>query len=231
MARRIFITGGTGYIGNALIPLLLREGHTVKALVRSESAAKIKSGCEICIGNALDGESYKDSLAGCDTLIHLVGVPHPSPSKAREFVLVDGKSAKEVMRVAVDAGVDHFVYLSVAHPAPAMHSYIEVRAECEAVLRASGLNASIVRPWYVLGPGHRWPLLLKPFYRLAECVPSMREGAQRLGLVTLRQMAATLAAVAAEPPRGVRIIEVSEIRQLGDRGVRSQSSTIRLALP
>src|SRR4051794_8852670 len=70
--------------------------------------------------------------------------------------------------VATRTGIDHFIYLSVAHPAPVMQSYIEVRAQCEASLRASGLNATFVRPWYVLGPGHHWPILLKPFYWAAE---------------------------------------------------------------
>lgn len=214
MARRVFITGGTGYIGGALIPLLLQQGHGVRALVRSEG--KIKAGCEICIGDALDGESYKADIVGCDTFVHLVGVPHPSPAKAREFVSIDGKSAQEAIRVAAQAGVDHFIYLSVAHPAPVMHSYVEVRAECEVSLRASGLNATIVRPWYVLGPGHRWPLLLKPFYRAAEFIPSMREGALRLGLVNRQQMVGSLAAAVEAPPNGVRVIEVPEIRRLGN---------------
>ena len=60
------------------------------------------------------------------------------------------------------AGVQHFVYISVAHPAPMMKAYIEVRSQCEAMIRQSGMNATILRPWYVLGPGHRWPYLLLP---------------------------------------------------------------------
>ena len=43
-------------------------------------------------------------------------------------------------------------------------------------------------PWYVLGPGHRWPYLLLPMYKLMELLPSTRAGATRLGLVTLEQM-------------------------------------------
>jgi len=49
-----------------------------------------------------------------------------------------------------------------------MRAYIAVRKECEAILAASGLTTTILRPWYVLGPGHRWPVILLPFYRLAE---------------------------------------------------------------
>jgi uncharacterized protein YbjT (DUF2867 family) len=215
MGKRIFITGGTGYMGGELIPLLLERGHQVRAVARKGSESKIQTSCEVCTGNVLDGESYREQVTGRDTFIHLVGVPHPSPAKAREFVAVDLRSAQESIRVARSTGVQHFIYVSVAHPAPVMKVYIDVRTQCEELLRASGLNATIVRPWYVLGPGHRWPVLLKPLYRAAELVPSLREGAQRLGLVNLKEMIRTLVLATESPAAGVRIVEVPEIRRLG----------------
>jgi nucleoside-diphosphate-sugar epimerase len=71
-----------------------------------------------------------------------------------------------------------------------------------------------VRPWYVLGPGHRWPLLLVPFYALARAVPRTRDGAIRLGLVTIDQMIAALVhAIEDPPPAGTaRIVDVPAIR-------------------
>jgi len=45
-----------------------------------------------------------------------------------------------------------------------MKAYIAVREECEEIIQESGLNATILRPWYVLGPGHRWPYMLLPMY-------------------------------------------------------------------
>src|SRR5262249_40321166 len=106
----------------------------------------------------------------------------------------------------------HFVYLSVAHPAPVMKAYIQVRSGCEALLRASGMNATILRPWYVLGPGHRWPYALLPIYALMELLPATRPGARRLGLVTLEQMVEALVCAVESPCHGVRVIEVPEIR-------------------
>jgi uncharacterized protein YbjT (DUF2867 family) len=202
-------------MGSALLPELVKCGHEVRALVRPGSERKVRAGTEICIGDALDGNSYAEEVAGCDTFIHLIGVPHPSPAKAREFVDVDLRSAKEAIRVASAAGVQHFVYLSVAQPAPVMKAYQDVRAECESTLRASGLNATMLRPWYVLGPGHRWPILLKPFYGTAELIPALREGARRLGLVSLEQMVRTLVTAIQDPPTGIRIFGVSEIRCFG----------------
>ena len=80
---------------------------------------------------------------------------------------------------------------------------------------AAGLTATILRPWYVLGPGHRWPIALAPIYAAARLVPSLRAGAERLGLVTLAQMVAALAsAIEDQPvPRTIRIVEVPEIRR------------------
>ena len=212
MGRRIFITGGTGYMGSRLIPLLAARGHEVVALVRPGSENKLPAGCKPVMGDALDGSSYERHLAGCDTFIQLVGVAHPSPTKAKEFVAVDQRSGQEAIHAAKRAGIGHFIYVSVAHPAPAMHAYIAARRACEAELEASGLNATILRPWYVLGPGHRWPYALIPFYRLAERIPSTREGARRLGLVTVEQMLRALAAAVDHPATGVSVIEVPAIR-------------------
>ena len=210
--RRVFITGGTGYMGSRLIPLLLARGHEVVALVRPGAERKPPPGCTAVPGDALDGGTYESSAGGCDTFVQLVGVAHPSPSKAAEFDSIDRKSGMEAIRVAARHGIGHFVYVSVAHPAPVMRAYIEARSACDDAIRASGLNATILRPWCVLGPGHRWPYLLVPFYRIAQLIPSTRRGALRLGLVTVRQMVAALAEAVEKPAHGVKIVEVPQIR-------------------
>jgi uncharacterized protein YbjT (DUF2867 family) len=121
-------------------------------------------------------------------------------------------AALGAIAAAKEARVGHFIYVSVAQPAPVMKAYLEVRAECEDMLRKSGMNATILRPWYVLGPGHRWPYLLLPVYRVAERLPGTKGGARRLGLVTLRQMIAALVAAVDHAPQGIRIVEVPAIR-------------------
>ena len=106
----------------------------------------------------------------------------------------------------------HLVYVSVAHPAPIMRDYIAARTEAEDAIRRSGLNATILRPWYVLGPGRRWPLALKPVYWMMEALPATRESARRLGLVTVEQMIGSLVHAVVEPASGVRVWEVPQIR-------------------
>ena len=210
--RHIFVTGGTGYLGKPLIQRLLAGGHEVSALVRPGSENKLPSGCKVVLGNALDAASYADKITPSDTFVQLVGVPHPSPAKAKEFRSIDFVSASGAILVAALAGIKHFVYLSIAHPAPMMKVYIQVRSECEQLLADSGMNATILRPWYVLGPGHWWPYALIPMYKLCEIIPATREGAHRLGLVTHAQMVTALVQAVENPCTGLRIVEVPEIR-------------------
>jgi uncharacterized protein YbjT (DUF2867 family) len=214
-SRRVFIAGGTGYIGSSLIPILLERDHRVRVLVRPGSKAKLPAECEVVSGNALDANSYRQLIRPADTFIHLVGVPHPSPAKAAEFRAVDMVAARGAIDVCAELGMHHFIYLSVAHPAPMMKDYIAVRAECEQMIRERRLNSTILCPWYVLGPGHRWPYALLPFYKICELLPFTRAGALRLGLVTLDQLILALVEAVESPVHGVQVVSVPEIRAAG----------------
>jgi uncharacterized protein YbjT (DUF2867 family) len=211
----VFVTGGTGYVGQRLVPALVRRGHRVRVLTRAASASRIPQGVTAVIGDALKPESYLNAVSPGDTLVHLVGTPRPSPAKAEQFKRVDLPSIEAAIDVASRAGVVHLVDVSVAHPAPVMHAYIAVRSRGEALIEQAGLTATVVRPWYVLGPGHWWPLILLPIYAAAACVPSFRDGAHRLGLVTIRQMVAALVSSVENPPplRTQRVVDVPHIRR------------------
>jgi uncharacterized protein YbjT (DUF2867 family) len=215
--QSVFLTGGTGYMGNRLIPMLLARGHEVRALTRIPSVTKLPQGCHPVFGSAVSG-GYDSHVPQECTFVHLVGVSHPSPAKAEQFRTVDLAALRVSVAAAVKAQARHFVFVSVAHPAPAMKAYIAVRQECEQIIGESGLNATILRPWYVLGPGHRWPYLLLPIYWLMERFPSTRESALRLGLVTLPQMVNALLAAIESPCQGTRILDVQSIRRQSPAG-------------
>jgi uncharacterized protein YbjT (DUF2867 family) len=211
--RDVFVTGSTGFMGRALSALLAERGHRVRALVRRGSEKKAPAGCEIVLGVPTEASTFAPAVAGADTFVQLVGVAHPNPSKAAEFREVDLVAAKAGLSAAVSAGVKHFVYVSVAQPGPVMKSYIAVRAEAEEAIRQSGLNATFIRPWYVLGPGRRWPLLLLPMYWILGVIPAASESAKRLGLVTREQMISALAWSVENPAAGVRVLDVPAIRR------------------
>ena len=209
---KIFISGGTGYLGTHLIPELLERSHTITVLARPASAHKVPSGCEIVHGDALNSATFQEAIQA-DTYVHLVGVPHPSPSKAPLFRSIDLPALRASVEAAVFAEIGHFVYLSVAHPAPVMKAYVQSRMEAEECIRKSGLNATFLRPWYVLGPGHRWAYALLPFYWMARQIPKFRESAIRMGLVTLDEMIRALVRAVENPVTGIRVIDVPGIRE------------------
>lgn len=204
--RSVFVTGGTGYIGRALLEALVTRGHKVRALVRPASAARLPAGVGPVFGNALDADSYVDEVPPADTFVQLVGTPRPAPRKAAGFARVDLPSGLAAVNASVRAQVRHLVYVSVAHPAPVMQAYIASRTAVETRIAdacaTSWLAATILRPWYVLGPGHRWPYLLAPLYALGRALPATRAGARRLGLVTHAQMVAALVEAVEHPPDG-----------------------------
>ena len=212
----ICVTGGTGYIGSRLIPLLLERGHQLQAVVRAGSENKIAKNVSIVTADPLRENSYTSAIDGCDTFIHLIGLAHPSPAKAPQFRAIDLPSVQVAAKAAQDAGVRHFIYLSVAQPAPMMKAFLAVRAQGEALIRATGMRVTFVRPWYVLGPGHWWPYALLPFYWVAELLPRTRQSAQRLGLITISQMLHALVWAVENLPNDVRIVDVPKIRELGE---------------
>lgn len=209
--KNVFITGGTGYIGSKLIPLLLKSGYYVKALVRENSNSVYPSDCTVITGDALNKDTYADKIDGCDTFIHLVGVSHPGPGKKNKFREIDLVSIEQAVQAALKNGVKHFIYLSVAHPAPVMKEFIEVRLKGEELLIRSGLKCSYIRPWYVLGPGHYWPYLIMPMYKILEFIPITRESALRLGLVKINQILNCLLNAVKNPPDKTAVYNVPDI--------------------
>jgi uncharacterized protein YbjT (DUF2867 family) len=212
---RVFVSGGTGYLGRAVTAELLARGHSVCSIVRAGSENKLAPGCTPLEANALDARSFSGRMPASDVFVHLTGVAHPSPAKAAQFRQIDQVSLQQSVLAAKANSVPHFVYVSVAQPAPVMKAYQQVRSGCEAAIAAAGLHATILRPWYVLGPGHRWPYPLMPLYWLLERIPSTRDRAVRLGLVTLSQMTCALVWAVENPASGVRLLSVSDIRRAG----------------
>jgi uncharacterized protein YbjT (DUF2867 family) len=223
----VLVLGGTGYIGCTLCERLLGRGHRVRVLTREASRSRVAAGAGAVVGDALDAASIRSAIQPGDVVVQLVGTPHPSPAKAEQFRRIDLVSVTACVEAMCAADVSHLVYVSVAHPAPVMKAYIDVRSRGESLIREAGLRAVILRPWYVLGPGHRWPIVLTPLYAAASLVPSLRDGAARLGLVTREDMVAALVGAVERPPSSgaVRMLGVPEIRAAG----RDASGRLRRA--
>ena len=171
--QTVFITGGTGYMGKRLIKMLLAKGYRIIALTRRQSRHEVPAGAEVVTGNPFDEKTFSESIPRGCVFVQLLGVPHPSPSKVQQFTNINPASVKVSANAAEKAGVSHFVYVSVSmQQNNFMQAYQQVRWQGENYCLAKKLSSTFIRPWYVLGPGHWWPVLLLPFYALASLVPS-----------------------------------------------------------
>jgi uncharacterized protein YbjT (DUF2867 family) len=184
----------------------------VTAFVRPGSEARVPAGAAIVTGDPFSIDALAARLSPTDTFVHLIGTPRPSPAKAQQFLDVDLASIRAASGAAARARIAHIVYVSVAHPAPVMRAYVDARERGEAMVMATGIPSTILRPWYVLGPGHRWPYALLPVYWLLERMPSKREAALRLGLVTHTQMITALMRAIEDGPQRQGVRDVPAIR-------------------
>jgi nucleoside-diphosphate-sugar epimerase len=169
-----FVTGSSGFIGQVLVRRLLGEGHSVRALVRSEeSAAKVSAlGAQPVRGELTDPATWQDEATGSDVLFHLAAETDISADRARqELVTVGGTQA--AVDVARYAAVPRLVYcgteaalmagdplVDVDETAPLRPDseavYCAVKAEAERIVldaNAPGLATVSIRPRMVWGPG------------------------------------------------------------------------------
>lgn len=113
----ILVTGGTGYIGEYFVPLLLEKGHNVRLLVRNKEKAQKIFGdrCEYFVGDVTDKESLKNCCDGIDIVYHMVakvGNELPNEENFKEFRLVNVNGTQNMVKEAKRSSVKRFVYIS-----------------------------------------------------------------------------------------------------------------------
>lgn len=153
---RVFLTGGTGFVGSHMLRRLTREGHHVRAIVRDPRKAEQRFGrsdsVEFVAGDVVTGEGLREGIAGCDAVIHLVGIILESGNTTFEKVHHEG--TRSVLLAAKDAAIQKFVQMSALGARPnGVSAYQTTKWKAEEVVRKSGLNFTILRPSIIFGPG------------------------------------------------------------------------------
>ena len=189
---RVFVTGATGFVGRAVVQALRAEGHTVRCLVRRGSEHELKGlgGIERVEGDVRMRQSLHADMAGCDAVIHLVGIIRERPVQASTFETVHAQGTTNIVQEAVAAGVRRFVHMSaLGTRAGARSRYHQTKWAGEEAVRASGMAWTIFRPSIIYGRGDGFVSLLAGMIRRFPVVPVIGTGAQRLQPVPVEQVA------------------------------------------
>jgi nucleoside-diphosphate-sugar epimerase len=175
---KIFIIGATGYIGRAVTEAMLRAGHQVLALARSDEAAAQLSASEITVirGDLADTEALREGLRQADGVVYLAARgsygPSPMDSAALETIIVDLAGSEKPLLLTSSLGVYAGIQAStvdedtpLTHTIPAQAWRLGLEAQ---VLDAAerGVRSIVIRPAFVYGNGG-WSPLLRSVLELA----------------------------------------------------------------
>jgi len=191
-ARRVFITGGTGFVGRAVIQALRAEGYAVRCLVRRGSEPDLRGfgAIERVEGDVMARQTLDDGLAGCDAVVHLVGIIRERPAIGSTFERVHVQGTQNVLGAAAAAGVRRYLHMSaLGTRAGARSRYHRTKWAAEEAVRSSPLPWTIFRPSIIYGPGDEFVTMLRGMIEGLPVVPVIGSGRQRLQPVPIAQVA------------------------------------------
>ena len=175
---RVFLTGGTGFVGRYVAEALLADGHELRCLVREGSEDGLDQRghdqVEIVTGDITEPRSLAGIMNGCDAVVHLVGIIEEKPSKGVTFERLHVDGTRHVVELARQAGIDRFVHMSAnGARADAPSDYQRTKWEAERLVRDAGFaHWTVFRPSIIFGdpgPGRPefcvqlWRDLIRPF--------------------------------------------------------------------
>ena len=223
---KVFVTGGTGFIGLNTVSALIEAGADVTVLVRPEHEEKLgalRRHVHMVPGDVWNSASLKGRSRGHGVVVHLVGSIHAQPERGLTFHQLNLVSARNAISMAVSDGVSYFVLLSAAAKPPGVSvEYLRSKREAEDYLRSSGLRWTIVRAPLVFdrwGRGGRFFSILS----WAGGLPLLRVFTGRRAPLPVDVVARGIAQAALQPnaSRDQRLY-AGDLRRLG-RARRSQA--------
>jgi NADH dehydrogenase len=155
---RIAITGGTGFVGGHLAASLAGEGHDVVVLARGHDERPFAThvlgleGVRAVGASIRDRHALTEAFEGCDAIAHCAGINREVGAQTYQAVHVEGTAS--VVVAARDAGVARLSLVSFLRARPACGSaYHESKFAAEEIVRASGLDWTVLKPGMMFGRG------------------------------------------------------------------------------
>jgi uncharacterized protein YbjT (DUF2867 family) len=236
MARRswnkIFVTGGTSFIGLRVVAALVEAGADVTVLVRAENEDKLgvlRRHVRLVLGDVWNSPSLKGRSRGYGTVIHMVGSLRAQPERGLTYQQLNLASARNVISMAIGDGVPYLVLLSaISNPPGVSAEYLRSKREAEEYLRNSGLRWAVIRAPILFDRSQRGGAFFAALSRI-ESYPFLRVFFGRHAPLPVDIAARGIARAALEPelPRS-RMLYTGDLRRLA----RAQGDKkIRLKLP
>lgn len=200
---KVFLAGGTGFIGGHLLESLRARGHEVTALVRPSTKPRpARTGLTWLHGEWLTPESWLPTLAGHQAIVHAVGLIRERG--AATFEAVQAEAPIRLHAAAQDLGVRNFIQVSaLGAQEGATTRFLRTKLAADQNLAQSGLRHLILRPSFVYGPGDH---SMAFFERLAHLpiVPLPEGGWMRIQPLHVQDLVrATLAWAENDQPDGI----------------------------
>ncbi|MFC4767652.1 complex I NDUFA9 subunit family protein [Effusibacillus consociatus] len=193
---RIFLTGGTGYVGSAILQACLEQGHELVCLVRPGSATKLDLSphsaklITVVQGDVLDPSSLEKGMTGCDAVIHLVGIIREFPNRGITFDKLHTTATDNMIKTAQKLSIRRFVHMSALGARVGSRSgYSHTKGLAEQIVKESGLDWTIFRPSVIFGPKDEFVNMLADMIRKTPVVPVIGTGEYRLQPVSLANVA------------------------------------------
>src|SRR3954453_20561460 len=178
MAGRVFVTGGSGFVGSAVIDALVARGHSVNALSHRRTVKGESAAVRTIRGDLFDAAALDEGMRGCEAVIHLVGIIMEQRGRGVTFERIHVEGTRNVVDAAKRQGIKRYLHMSALGTRPgAVSTYHRTKFEAEEYVRASGLEWTIIRPSLIHGPkgefmqmGGRWarfsapPFLFMPYF-------------------------------------------------------------------
>jgi uncharacterized protein YbjT (DUF2867 family) len=203
----ILVTGGTGFVGSAIVSVLSRQ--PLRLLVRDPSTANIVASpsLEIVRGDVTNPTTLQDVARDCDTVIHLVAIIEQSGRATFDGVIRQGTI--NVVEAAKAAGVKRFINMSAlgAGDRPGF-DYMQAKWRAEEAVKAAGFDFTIFRPSVIFGPGDGFINALAGVVRGFPVIPVVGNGRTRFQPVAVRDVADAFAAVLADPSTAGKTFEL-----------------------